>query len=161
MRVVSAIGFPASSDSRRAMSSRFLRIRSPRRQSALPRSDADIFGHGPSNASRAALTPISTSAASPSAISAIGSPVAGLSVGKRFPETASRHSEPISMRAPDLRSGAARVSLGFTGGLRGSACVVVHAAPDLAAQAPGLDLLNEERRREGILRPTPRLILDA
>src|SRR5262245_26574763 len=151
MRVVSAIGFPASSDSSRAMSSRFLRIRSPRRQSALPRSEADIFAHGPTNASCAALTARSMSAASPSAISAIDSPVAGLSVGKRFPETASRHSEPISMRPPDLRSGAARVSLGFTVGLRGSACVIVDAAPDLAAQASGLDVLDEERGRAVLL----------
>src|SRR6266850_1675101 len=144
IRVVSEIGFPASSVSRRAKSSRFFSIRSPSRQSTLPRSAAENFAHGPSKAARAARTARSMSAASPSEISAIDSPVAGLTVEKRLPETASRHSAPIRRRPPDASSAAGMVSLGFMKFLR-LARVLVDAAPHFAAQPPGFHVLDEER----------------
>src|SRR6058998_4329355 len=84
------------------------------------------------------------SAASPSAISASGSAVAGLRVRKRFPETASRHSAPIRRRPPDASRGADIVSLGFkrsSGLLR----VVVDAAADFPAEPAGFHVSHEKR----------------
>jgi hypothetical protein len=63
-----------------------------------PRSRAFIFRHGPfSNAFRAALTALSTSALSPSATLAITSPVAGLSVSNVLPLVESTHLPSISI----------------------------------------------------------------
>ena len=60
-------------------------MRSASLLSSRPRSEAFIFGHGPSsNALRAALTARSTSALSPSATWQMVSPVAGLSGRKRL-----------------------------------------------------------------------------
>ena len=82
-----------------ASSSRFSRIRSPIRQISLPRSDAVIRRHGPvSNARRAARTARSMSSASPRAISASLSSVAGLTVSNVLPDAASTHSPSISSR---------------------------------------------------------------
>src|SRR5271169_3605626 len=56
-----------------------------------------MFDHGPlSNALRAALTASSTSALSPSAISARTSSVAGFSVSKVLPDFGATHLPPIS-----------------------------------------------------------------
>src|SRR5262249_43232067 len=56
------------------------------------------FGHGPeSKALRAALTARSTSALSPSATWQMVSPVAGLRVGKDFPEALSTHLPPMNI----------------------------------------------------------------
>ena len=63
-------------------------IRSARRLSRRPRSDAGILRQGPcSNAARAALTALSTSAASASATWQISSPVEGLMVAKVLPDS--------------------------------------------------------------------------
>src|SRR5512145_323693 len=144
------MGLPVSSVSRRAISLTRARRRSPILQRMRPRSEADIFAHGPAKAARAAWTARSMSVASPSAISAIVSPVAGFTVGWRLPDAASRHSDPIRSFPPEASSGSVRVSVGFTStsGLRR---VVVDAPTDLAAQAACLDVLNEERGRAVLL----------
>src|ERR1700722_8432506 len=81
-------GFPLSRVSSRASSSLWLSIRSAKRCSNRPRSDALVFRHGPwSNAARAALTALSTSAASASATWQISSPVEGLMVAKVLPDS--------------------------------------------------------------------------
>src|SRR5258708_8788507 len=57
-----------------------------------PRCEAGIFFHAPfSKAARAAATALSASAASASATWVMTSPVAGLMVGKVFPEAESIH----------------------------------------------------------------------
>src|SRR5207248_4168484 len=85
-------GLPLSSDSTCARSSACFSIRSASLFINTPRCEALIFRHGPlSNAARAAATALSTSAASASATWVIGSPVAGLIVGKVLPEAESTH----------------------------------------------------------------------
>jgi hypothetical protein len=111
-RVVSAIGLPASSVSSRPSSSFRFVISSAIRQSILPRSAADIFPQGPSKAARPARTAASMSGASASAISVSVSPVAGFSVGNRFPLWASRHSPPIRSFPPEARRGVVIVASG-------------------------------------------------
>src|SRR4051812_16457081 len=68
-------------------------MRSASRLSSLPRSEADIRRHGDllSKAARAAFTARFTSVTSASATSQMASPVAGLIVEKRLPETLSTH----------------------------------------------------------------------
>ena len=62
------------------------------RQMIRPRSDGVILDHGPdSNALRAARTARLMSSASPSAMCARVSPVAGLGVSKVLPDAASAH----------------------------------------------------------------------
>src|SRR5207244_11611841 len=85
-------------------------MRSASRLSRRPRSEAFIFGQGPSsNALRAALTARSTSALSPSATWQMVSPVAGLIVGKVLPDTLSSH-------LPPMKSGGSLTLGGFTVG---------------------------------------------
>ena len=94
---LSLIGLPLSSVSRAASSSKCSSIRSASLFSSRPRPRASIVFQGPvSNALRAALTALSTSAASPSATWAITSPVAGLSVSNVLPLAASTHWPSIS-----------------------------------------------------------------
>src|SRR5690348_2871609 len=82
-------GLPLSSDSSWASSLVCSRIRSPMRQMIRPRSDGLILLHGPSsNAFLAAVTARLMSSASPSAIRASVSPVAGLGVSKVLPDAA-------------------------------------------------------------------------
>src|ERR1700680_1388418 len=81
-------GFPLSKDSRCASWSAFFSIKSARRCSRRPRSDAGILRHAPrSNAARAALTAFSTSPASASEIWQISSPVDGLMVANVLPDS--------------------------------------------------------------------------
>ena len=80
-----ANGLPLSSDSSWASSSACSRIRSPIRQMIRPRSDGVSLLHGPSNAARAAATARLMSSASPSAIQASVSPVAGFGVSNVSP----------------------------------------------------------------------------
>src|ERR1700722_3051633 len=85
-------GFPLSRVSSRASSSLWLSIRSAKRCSNRPRSDALVFRHGPwSKAARAAATALSTSAASASATWQISSPVEGLMVAKVLPDSLGTH----------------------------------------------------------------------
>src|SRR5258708_5438546 len=85
-------GLPLSSDSSSASSSAYFMMRSPMRQTSLPRSDGVIAGHGPvSNARRAADTARSTSSLSPSATRATTSPVAGLVTSNVLPDAAGTH----------------------------------------------------------------------
>src|SRR5262245_33139758 len=94
----SVYGLPLSSDSRAASSSLFCSMASASLLMSRPRSEALIFGQGPSsNALRAAATARLTSSLSPSATWQMTSPVAGLVVGKVLPETLSTHLPPISI----------------------------------------------------------------
>ncbi len=88
--MASVIVLPELSDSSRANSRGVLLDESASRNSKLPRSAASIVAQGPSsNARRAALTALSTSAAVPAATWAMTSPVAGLSVSSIWPSTGS------------------------------------------------------------------------
>src|SRR5258708_4915208 len=90
-------GLPLSRDSSCASSSACFSMRSASLFINTPRSAALIFLHGPlSNATRAAATALSTSAASDSATCVITSPVDGLIVGNVFPDTLSTHFPLIS-----------------------------------------------------------------
>src|ERR1700719_1776649 len=104
-------GFPLSSASSCASSSKFFSIKSASLNIKLPRCDAVILRHGPfSNAARAAATALSTSAASASAIRASSSPVEGLMDGNVFPEALFTHCPLIrSLVAPILTFGSITV----------------------------------------------------
>src|SRR5579859_4487679 len=91
-------GLPLSSDSSCASSSACFSIKSARRFISTPRCAGVIcLRHGPlSNAVRAALTALSTSAASDSCTCAMTSPVDGLTVGNVLPEALFTHLPLIS-----------------------------------------------------------------
>src|ERR1700756_4454569 len=78
-------GLPLSSDSSCANSSVCFSIRSARRHIMRPRSEGEIFDHGPvAKAARAAFTARSISSRSPSATFERTSPVAGFVGGEGF-----------------------------------------------------------------------------
>src|SRR6266404_664913 len=90
-------GLPLSSASSCASSSACFSIKSASLFIRFPRCEALILRHGPlSNATRAAATALSTSAASASATCVIASPVDGLIVGKVLPEVLLTHFPLIS-----------------------------------------------------------------
>src|SRR6478672_11568779 len=91
----SRIGLPPSSDSATASSRDFSCTSRAIRYRCLPRSAAGSRDHGP-YASRAAATAAATSAFVPSVISAIGSSVAGFSVGTRAPPFDRRQAPPMN-----------------------------------------------------------------
>src|ERR1700761_1607040 len=95
---VRVIGAPMSRVSRAANSSMSRSTRSASFSSIAWRCAGLNLDHGPSNASRAAVTARSMSSASPSATWARISPVAGLRVSNVLPDAASSHLPPISMR---------------------------------------------------------------
>ena len=92
-----ASGFPLSTDSSSANSSRLRSTSSANFHNSRPRSDAVIFRHGPSSkARRAARTARSTSSLSASATVVSTVPVAGLYTGKVLPDAAPTHSSSIN-----------------------------------------------------------------
>jgi hypothetical protein len=144
MARVSAIGLPASRLSICASSSVCASIASATANRTRLRSAGAIVDHGPcSTASRAARTARSTSAASPSATSVSGCPVAGLWVVNRAPLAASANAPSMNRRVRKSRSGWAMAM--------GAASESCRVTVETASAKP--DGGRESRTRQSVLAP--------